>query len=131
SRATDGVDEDEVANPVGKVMRQLYGHAAAKRVPDQEHGLGDAHGGEEVGRPGGVAGDGAVAAGKVGGAAETGKGGRQHLTAEVSQTLQRPLVGVLADTPAMEEQHWDALTGNSVHRRMATHGGALPVEMVL
>src|SRR5207244_3040855 len=72
-----------------------------------------------------------VPPGEVGGATEAGHGRRQDLAAELGEALQRPLVGVLAESPAVEEQHGDALARDPVHSGVATYGGAFPEEVVL
>src|SRR5205823_2020812 len=85
---------------------------------------------EEVVDPCRVAGQGELVLGQVGRAAEAGLGRGVDPAAELDETFEGPLVGVVGQAPTVEEEQRDPAAGHPVEGRSATHRGALPDQMV-
>jgi hypothetical protein len=127
--AADRVQEDEVADPLREVVGELDGDTAAERVADDEGGLVDAGGRHELVHPGRVPGDRHRPVGQVGAAGEAGHRRGVHPAAAVGEPAHRPLVGVVAQRPPVQEEDGRALAAHAVRRPPVLDLDRVPLEV--
>ena len=101
--ASDGIDQHELRDAVGELVGEADGDAAAERMPDHDRRRVDVRLGQEVVHPSGKAGDRPVLPGQVGRAAEAGHRGGEDPVAAGGQSSQPPLVGAMAQSPAVQK----------------------------
>jgi hypothetical protein len=125
-RATDRVDQHERPGPFRVLVREADGHAAAEGVPHDQRRLVDAdlveeqlHPPDEPVQIGGAPGQG-------GGPAEPGERGGDHVDAGGDQAGQGSLVGLVVESPAVEEDDGRPLARLAVDGGPIVHIGALP-----
>src|SRR5207248_2536665 len=75
--------------------------------------------------------EGELVSGEVGGAAEARLGGGVDPTAQLDQTLEGTLVGVVGQAPAVQEEEGDPRPRYPIECRTATNRGALPDEVLI